>query len=99
MKFAVLLFPGSNCDDDMVHALGRVMGRKTVKVWHKEHELPDMTPEDCVVVPGGFSYGDYVRAGAVARFSPIMRAVKAHADRGGRVLGICNGFQILCEAG
>ncbi|MEM6879063.1 MAG: phosphoribosylformylglycinamidine synthase subunit PurQ [Bacteroidota bacterium] len=99
MKFAVLLFPGSNCDDDMVHALGRVMGRKTFKVWHKETELPDIGSEDCVIVPGGFSYGDYVRAGAVARFSPIMQAVSAHAERGGRVLGICNGFQILCEAG
>ncbi|MEM6396765.1 MAG: phosphoribosylformylglycinamidine synthase subunit PurQ [Bacteroidota bacterium] len=99
MKFAVLLFPGSNCDDDMVHALGRVMGRKTTKVWHKDTDLPGIGPEDCVVVPGGFSYGDYVRAGAVARFSPIMQAVSAHAERGGRVLGICNGFQILCEAG
>lgn len=99
MKFAVLLFPGSNCDDDMVHVLGRVMGRKTTKVWHKDRSLPGIGPEDCVVVPGGFSYGDYVRAGAVARFSPIMQAVSAHAERGGRVLGICNGFQILCEAG
>ena len=98
MKFAVIVFPGSNCDDDLVHVLGKVMGRKTFKVWHKETELPGIGTEDCVIVPGGFSYGDYVRAGAIARFSPIMSAVIDHANRGGRVFGICNGFQILCEA-
>lgn len=99
MKFGVILFPGSNCDDDMVHVLGTVMGRETVKLWHKdEHALDDFTTDDCVIVPGGFSYGDYVRAGAVARFSPIMSSVIDFANRGGYVFGICNGFQILCEA-
>lgn len=99
MKFGVILFPGSNCDDDMVHVLGTVMGRETVKLWHKdEHALDSFTTDDCVIVPGGFSYGDYVRAGAVARFSPIMASVIDFANRGGYVFGICNGFQILCEA-
>lgn len=99
MKFGVILFPGSNCDDDMVHVLGTVMGRETVKLWHKdEHALDSFTTDDCVIVPGGFSYGDYVRAGAVARFSPIMTSVIDFANRGGYVFGICNGFQILCEA-
>jgi phosphoribosylformylglycinamidine synthase len=99
MKFGVILFPGSNCDDDMVHVLGTVMGRETVKLWHKDqHALDDFTTDDCVIVPGGFSYGDYVRAGAVARFSPIMDSVIDFANRGGYVFGICNGFQILCEA-
>lgn len=95
MKFGVIVFPGSNCDDDMVHVLGDVMGQDVVKLWHKNTALPDV---DCVVLPGGFSYGDYVRAGAIAQFSPIMRAVKAFADAGGYVFGVCNGFQILCEA-
>ena len=100
MKFGVILFPGSNCDDDMVHVLGTVMGRETVKLWHKDKDaLQDFTTDDCVIVPGGFSYGDYVRAGAVARFSPIMESVIDFANRGGYVFGICNGFQILCEAG
>ena len=99
MKFGVIQFPGSNCDDDMVHVLGTVMGRETVKLWHKNEDLGDLTTDDCVIVPGGFSYGDYVRAGAVARFSPIMKAVQEHAAKGGYVFGICNGFQILCEAG
>lgn len=96
MKFGVIVFPGSNCDDDMVHVLGDVMGHQVVKLWHKESRLGDV---DFVVLPGGFSYGDYVRAGAIARFSPIMRAVKDFADNGGYVFGVCNGFQILCEAG
>ncbi|MEM1359151.1 MAG: phosphoribosylformylglycinamidine synthase subunit PurQ [Bacteroidota bacterium] len=99
MKFGVIQFPGSNCDDDMVHVLGTVMGRETVKLWHKEDNLDGFTTDDCIIVPGGFSYGDYVRAGAVARFSPIMTAVIDFANRGGYVFGICNGFQILCEAG
>ena len=99
MKFGVIVFPGSNCDDDMVHVLGTVMGRDTVKLWHKEESLGDLTTDDCIIVPGGFSYGDYVRAGAVARFSPIMKSVIDFANRGGYVFGICNGFQILCEAG
>ncbi len=96
MKYAVVVFPGSNCDDDMVHALGDVLGNEVVKVWHKDNELPQV---DAVVLPGGFSYGDYLRTGAIARFSPIMKAVSAYAARGGYVIGICNGFQILCEAG
>lgn len=100
MKFCVIVFPGSNCDDDMVHVLGEVMGQDVVKVWHKNAELPaSFGPEDCVVLPGGFSYGDYVRAGAIAQFSPIMQAVKAHAAKNGLVFGVCNGFQILCESG
>lgn len=96
MKFGVIVFPGSNCDDDMVHVLGDVMGEEVVKLWHKNTALPDV---DCVVLPGGFSYGDYVRAGAIAQFSPIMQAVKTFAANGGFVFGVCNGFQILCEAG
>ncbi len=99
MKFGVIVFPGSNCDDDMVHVLGDVMGQEVVKLWHKETELPGFGPGDCIVLPGGFSYGDYVRAGAIARFSPIMQAVKVFAENGGYVFGVCNGFQILCEAG
>ena len=98
MKFGVITFPGSNCDDDMVHVLGTVMGREVVRLWHKEESLGGLTTDDCIIVPGGFSYGDYVRAGAVARFSPIMQAVIEHANQGGYVFGICNGFQILCEA-
>jgi phosphoribosylformylglycinamidine synthase subunit PurQ / glutaminase len=96
MKFGVVVFPGSNCDDDMMHVLGTVMGQPTVKIWHKEAELP--ADIDCVILPGGFSYGDYLRCGAIARFSPIMQAVVAFANNGGFVFGICNGFQILCEA-
>lgn len=100
MKFAVIVFPGSNCDDDMVHVLGDVMGQEVVKVWHKEKSLPaNFGPDDCIILPGGFSYGDYVRAGAIAQFSPIMKAVVAFAEAGGLVFGICNGFQVLCECG
>lgn len=99
MKFGVIVFPGSNCDDDMVHVLGDVMGQDVVKLWHKEHDLPGFSEGDCIVLPGGFSYGDYVRAGAIAQFSPLMQAVKAFAEAGGYVFGVCNGFQILCEAG
>ncbi len=95
MKFGVIVFPGSNCDDDMVHVLGDVMRQQVTKIWHKDTHLPDL---DCVVLPGGFSYGDYVRAGAIAQFSPVMRAVKAFAQDGGYVFGVCNGFQILCES-
>ena len=95
MNFAVLQFPASNCDQDAVHAL-RVMGHSGRLVWHKENSLGDA---DAVIVPGGFSYGDYLRTGAIARFSPIMQAVQNFAAQGGPVLGICNGFQILCEAG
>jgi phosphoribosylformylglycinamidine synthase I len=96
MKSAVIIFPGSNRDRDMVAALTKILGRKPVTVWHTEPDLPDV---DLVVLPGGFSYGDYLRSGAIAARSPVMRAVAAKADAGVAVLGICNGFQILCEAG
>ncbi len=99
MKFGVIVFPGSNCDDDMVHVLGEVMGQEVTKIWHKNTALSGFGEGDCVVLPGGFSYGDYVRAGAIAQFSPIMQAVKAFAASGGYVWGVCNGFQILCESG
>lgn len=95
-KFGVLVFPGSNCDHDTYHALKHVMGYDTRFIWHKEHDLGDV---DVVVVPGGFSYGDYLRSGAIARFSPVMKSVVDFANRGGLVLGICNGFQILLESG
>jgi phosphoribosylformylglycinamidine synthase subunit PurQ / glutaminase len=95
MKFGVLQFPGSNCDQDAYHALADVLGQPTRYIWHKDTSLGDV---DCVVVPGGFSYGDYLRTGAIARFSPAMKAVAAHANAGGLVIGICNGLQILCEA-
>ena len=96
MNFSVLQFPASNCDQDAVHALGRVLGHAARYVWHKETSLGDT---DAVIVPGGFSYGDYLRCGAIARFSPVMQAVQQFAANGGLVLGICNGFQVLCEAG
>lgn len=95
MKFAVLQFPASNCDQDAVHAV-RALGHDAAYVWHKEHSLG---AADAVLVPGGFSYGDYLRCGAIARFSPVMAAVQTFAAAGGLVLGICNGFQILCECG
>lgn len=96
MNFAVLQFPASNCDQDAVHAVRDVLGHSAKLVWHKERSLGNA---DAVIVPGGFSYGDYLRTGAIARFSPIMQAVQEFAGQGGPVLGICNGFQILCEAG
>lgn len=96
MNFAVLQFPASNCDQDAVHVLRDLLGHAARLVWHKSESLGDA---DAVIVPGGFSYGDYLRTGAIARFSPIMQAVQAFAAQGGPVLGICNGFQILCEAG
>lgn len=99
MKFGVVVFPGSNCDDDVVHVLSEVMQQETVKLWHKESVLSGFDTNDCIVLPGGFSYGDYLRAGAIARFSPIMEAVVDFANAGGYVWGICNGFQILCEVG
>jgi phosphoribosylformylglycinamidine synthase len=95
MKAAVIVFPGSNCDRDVAVALERAMGRKPLMVWHRDSDLP---PADLIVVPGGFSYGDYLRAGAMAAHSPVMREVVARARAGARVLGICNGFQILTEA-
>jgi phosphoribosylformylglycinamidine synthase subunit PurQ / glutaminase len=100
MKFGVVVFPGSNCDDDMVHVLSNVMGQDVVKLWHKDTSLKGFGKGDCIVLPGGFSFGDYVRSGAIAQISPIMASVKAFADSGkGYVFGVCNGFQILCEAG
>ncbi|TAE74785.1 MAG: phosphoribosylformylglycinamidine synthase subunit PurQ [Bacteroidetes bacterium] len=97
MNFSIIVFPGSNCDEDMVYALREILGQNIKKIFHKETSLPKNT--DCVIIPGGFSYGDYLRSGAIARFSPIMSAVQQHAQRGGFVWGICNGFQILTEAG
>jgi phosphoribosylformylglycinamidine synthase I len=99
MKFGVIVFPGSNCDRDMLHVLGNVVGAEIKAIFHKETSLEGFSTRDCVILPGGFSYGDYLRTGAIARFSPIMDAVIDFANRGGRVLGICNGFQILCESG
>ncbi|MCI0432796.1 MAG: phosphoribosylformylglycinamidine synthase subunit PurQ [Gemmatimonadetes bacterium] len=96
MRVAIVTFPGSNCDYDCYKAVTDVLGAQAAFVWHRETALDD---PDVVILPGGFSYGDYLRAGAIARFSPIMRAVQSHAADGGLVLGICNGFQILCEAG
>lgn len=99
MKFGVVIFPGSNCDQDMVHVLRNVMGCETKELWHKDHDLQGLTTDDCIVLPGGFSYGDYLRCGAIARFSPIMKEVVEFANKGGKVWGICNGFQVLCESG
>ena len=96
MKFGVVQFPGSNCDFDAYHALRNVMKRPTAMLWHKDHDLQGV---DCVVLPGGFAYGDYLRVGAIARFSPLMQEVRAFARGGGHVLGICNGFQVLLELG
>lgn len=96
MKFGIITFPGSNCDDDTAYAVVEALGATAIRLWHKDHDLQDA---DVVILPGGFAHGDALRAGAIARFSPIMREVIAHADRGGPVLGICNGFQIACEAG
>src|ERR1043165_630659 len=96
MNFSVLQFPASNCDQDAVHVLRNVLGHSARLLWHKEQSLGET---DAVLVPGGFSYGDYLRTGAIARFSPVMQAVQQFAANGGLVLGICNGFQILCEAG
>ncbi|HVF55539.1 MAG TPA: phosphoribosylformylglycinamidine synthase subunit PurQ [Pyrinomonadaceae bacterium] len=96
MKFGVLVFPGSNCDHDAYHVISKHVGQPVDFVWHRE---TDLSAFDALIIPGGFSYGDYLRAGALARFSPVMSSVKEFAARGGLVLGICNGFQILCEAG
>lgn len=96
MKFGVVVFPGSNCDHDAYHVISKVIGQPVDFIWHRSTSL---NGADAVILPGGFSYGDYLRAGAIARFSPVMQAVKEHAARGGLVLGICNGFQILCESG
>jgi phosphoribosylformylglycinamidine synthase len=98
MKFGVVVFPGSNCDRDVQEALQYDLNQEVVMLWHKDTDLSMFTEDDCIVLPGGFSYGDYLRCGAIARFSPLMQSVIAFAERGGKVLGICNGFQILCEA-
>lgn len=99
MKFGVVVFPGSNCDRDMINALQNDLGQEVVTLWHKDSDLSAFTTDDCIVLPGGFSYGDYLRCGAIARFSPIMEAIVDFANRGGKVFGVCNGFQILCESG
>jgi phosphoribosylformylglycinamidine synthase I len=96
MKFGVITFPGSNCDQDMIYVLKDILGQEVESLWHKDRDLKGC---DFIVLPGGFSYGDYLRSGAIARFSPIMEEVIKHADKGGYVLGVCNGFQILCESG
>jgi phosphoribosylformylglycinamidine synthase len=96
MKFGVVVFPGSNCDQDMIYTLRNQANSKVVELWHKERDLKEV---DFVILPGGFSFGDYLRSGAIARFSPIMESVINFANKGGYVFGVCNGFQILCEAG
>jgi phosphoribosylformylglycinamidine synthase I len=96
MKFGVVVFPGSNCDHDAFYAIGNVLKKPVEFIWHQSEDLANC---DAIILPGGFSYGDYLRTGAIARFSPVMKSVERFANRGGLVLGICNGFQILCEAG
>lgn len=98
MKFGVVVFPGSNCDRDMYDALQSDLGQEVSMLWHKDKDLSHFTTEDCIVLPGGFSYGDYLRCGAIARFSPMMQSVIEFANAGGKVFGVCNGFQILCES-
>lgn len=96
MKFGVVIFPGSNCDQDIIYVLETLMGQEVERLWHKD---PDLKGCEFIVLPGGFSYGDYLRSGAIARFSPIMEQVIEFSKKGGYVLGVCNGFQVLCEAG
>ena len=98
MKFGVVVFPGSNCDRDIHDALTYDLKQHVIMLWHKDQDLSMFSTEDCIILPGGFSYGDYLRCGAIARFSPIMQSVIEFANFGGKVLGICNGFQILCES-
>ncbi|MHB1921779.1 MAG: phosphoribosylformylglycinamidine synthase I [Chitinophagaceae bacterium] len=98
-RFGVVVFPGSNCDRDIMDALRKDLGQEVIPLWHKDRDLKGWGGEDCIILPGGFSFGDYLRCGALARFSPMMESVIEFAQKGGRVLGICNGFQILCEAG
>ncbi|MBC7949474.1 MAG: phosphoribosylformylglycinamidine synthase subunit PurQ [Chitinophagaceae bacterium] len=98
MKFGVVVFPGSNCDRDMQDALQNDLNQEVVMLWHKDRDLSRFQAEDCIVLPGGFSFGDYLRCGAIARFSPMMQSVIEFANAGGKVLGVCNGFQILCES-
>lgn len=99
MKFGVVIFPGSNCDRDMIGALRHDLQQDVIPLWHKDKNIDAFNTDDCIVLPGGFSYGDYLRCGAIARFSPMMQSVIDFAGRGGKVLGVCNGFQILCESG
>jgi len=99
MKFGVVVFPGSNCDKDIVNALQDEMHQEVKELWHKDKGLSGFAKTDCIILPGGFSYGDYLRCGAIAKFSPMMQSVIEFANAGGKVLGICNGFQILCESG
>ena len=99
MKFGVVVFPGSNCDRDMIEALQNDLQQEVIQLWHKDKDISTFTTNDCIVLPGGFSYGDYLRCGAIARFSPMMQSVIQFANAGGKVLGVCNGFQILCESG
>jgi phosphoribosylformylglycinamidine synthase len=99
MKFGVVVFPGSNCDRDMIDALQNDLQQEVIQLWHKDKDISMFTTDDCIVLPGGFSYGDYLRCGAIARFSPMMQSVIEFANKGGKVLGVCNGFQILCESG
>jgi len=98
MKFGVVVFPGSNCDRDMQDSLQNDLGKEVIMLWHKDKDLSMFTTDDCIVLPGGFSFGDYLRCGAIARFSPMMQSVIEFANKGGKVLGVCNGFQILCES-
>ncbi|MBS1729505.1 MAG: phosphoribosylformylglycinamidine synthase subunit PurQ [Bacteroidetes bacterium] len=99
MKFGVVVFPGSNCDRDIFNTIQSDLGKEVEFLWHKDKDIKHFSTGDCIVLPGGFSYGDYLRCGAIARFSPMMQSVISFAHKGGRVLGICNGFQILCESG
>ncbi|HRI20474.1 MAG TPA: phosphoribosylformylglycinamidine synthase subunit PurQ [Panacibacter sp.] len=99
MKFGIVVFPGSNCDRDMQDALQNDLKKEVTMLWHKDKDLGMFTTNDCIILPGGFSFGDYLRCGAIARFSPMMQSVIDFANKGGKVLGVCNGFQVLCESG
>ena len=99
MKFGIVVFPGSNCDRDMQDALQKDLNKEVIMLWHKDKDLSMFTADDCIVLPGGFSFGDYLRCGAIARFSPMMQSIIEFAGKGGKVFGVCNGFQILCESG
>lgn len=98
MKFGVVVFPGSNCDRDMQDAIQKGLNKEAIMLWHKDKDLSMFSTEDSIILPGGFSYGDYLRCGAIARFSPMMQSIVEFANKGGKVLGVCNGFQILCES-
>ncbi|HRH60244.1 MAG TPA: phosphoribosylformylglycinamidine synthase subunit PurQ, partial [Chitinophagaceae bacterium] len=99
MKFGIVVFPGSNCDRDMQDALEKDLNKEVIMLWHKDKDLSMFSAQDCIVLPGGFSFGDYLRCGAIARFSPMMQSVIEFAEKGGKVFGVCNGFQVLCESG